>query len=299
VTFLRGKLLSGALQYSVALLRDIGALVGEVDQLLCRFDHPAAASRDLDWDLNSFVRARQFLNELGLVQGPKRKHIAEHFIQLYDTEVQPHLGALRRSIIHSDFNDNNVCISDDETRVSGFFDFGDMVQTSTVNDIAIACAYVILGPIPGHDASVNQTAGCNDVLNAVELLATSFHTKYPLSKLELQLLFPLLCTRLTQSVLMSAHSRALEPDNEYLGITEGPAWRMLERLVQQPIAPVAARLHAACGYPSSTISPSDASSQLASRTCAALRTHIVVLQCKNEHLKSSLAALAAIRSGGK
>jgi Ser/Thr protein kinase RdoA (MazF antagonist) len=224
------------------------------------------------------------LDTLGAVQGPKRKAVANHFIQLYDTEVLPHLGSLRSSIIHSDFNDNNVCVSDDESRVSGLFDFGDMVHSSTVNDIAIAAAYIVLGPI-GAGVTAGTAASYNDVLDAVEQLTMGFHAKYPLSKLELQLIYPLLCARLTQSVLMSAHSRALEPDNEYLGITEGPAWRMLEQLVQYPLGPVTKRLHAAC------FGGISAPSSLAARTCAALRAQVGALKRRNTELQHAVDSM--------
>jgi len=78
--------------------------------------------------------------------GTVRRRIAEHFIALYETRVKPILPSLRKSVIHSDFNDYNICISDDEQQVTGFFDFGDMVHSSTINDIAIAAAYALLGP---------------------------------------------------------------------------------------------------------------------------------------------------------
>ena len=42
--------------------------------------------------------------------------------------------------------------------------------------------------------------------------------------------------RLCVSVTMSAYRRAQEPENEYLSVSEKPAWAVLGRMVDTPIS---------------------------------------------------------------
>src|SRR6185436_5775743 len=52
----------------------------------------------------------------------------------------------------------------------------------------------------------------------------------PLTELELGALYPLICMRLAVSVTNSALQHKLHPDNQYLLVSEGPAWKLLEKL---------------------------------------------------------------------
>ena len=47
---------------------------------------------------------------------------------------------------------------------------------------------------------------------------------------ELAVLYDLICMRLCMSVCHCAHQSSLEPDNEYLRISEKPAWKLLQQL---------------------------------------------------------------------
>ena len=68
------------------------------------------------------------------------------------TRTAPLLADLPRAAIHSDLNDHNVLVGgvDDDVerrgqRVTGIVDFGDMVHSYRVGDLAIAIAYAMLG----------------------------------------------------------------------------------------------------------------------------------------------------------
>ncbi|MEK6238981.1 MAG: aminotransferase class III-fold pyridoxal phosphate-dependent enzyme, partial [Planctomycetales bacterium] len=66
---------------------------------------------------------------------------------------------------------------------------------------------------------------------------------------ELEVLFPLACMRLCVSACMAAHQRRLEPDNEYLSVTEAPAWKTLARLADVHPRFAECVLRNACGLP--------------------------------------------------
>ncbi|MCJ7817610.1 MAG: aminotransferase class III-fold pyridoxal phosphate-dependent enzyme, partial [Candidatus Thorarchaeota archaeon] len=55
-----------------------------------------------------------------------------------------------------------------------------------------------------------------------------------ISELEIELLFPLICARLATSVSVAAYQKTLEPNNEYLIISESPAWQVLTHMRNIP-----------------------------------------------------------------
>lgn len=57
----------------------------------------------------------------------------------------PQLADFRRSVIHADVNDYNVLVDPARQTLTGIVDFGDAMYTHTVNDVAIAMAYIALG----------------------------------------------------------------------------------------------------------------------------------------------------------
>ena len=124
---------------------------------------------------------------------------------------------LPMQVIHNDLNDYNVLIGEDG-RISGIIDFGDMVHSYRICDLANALAYLILGR--------------EDWAKLIISVLRGFLTQQPLSEKEIELLPDFLQFRLCLSVCMAAKGRKADPNNEYLSISEEPAWAALERLEQ-------------------------------------------------------------------
>ena len=95
-------------------------------------------------------------------------------------------------------------------------DYGDMIYTHTVNELAIACAYVMMGKA--------------DPLSAAKPVVAGYHQAYPLEDIELSVLFDLIVMRLCMSVCHAAYQSRMAPDNAYLQISEKPAWTLLGQL---------------------------------------------------------------------
>ncbi|HEY6411343.1 MAG TPA: phosphotransferase, partial [Ktedonobacteraceae bacterium] len=218
LTYVPGKLFAQYRPHSPALLHSLGALLGRMDHALQGFSHPAA-HRVLKWDLQ---RASWIRDYLPYIEQPVRRAIVERLLTRFETEVLPALPTLRASIIHGDANDYNVLVgsADSEAasvgRVVSVIDFGDMVHTCTICELAIAAAYAMLGKA--------------DPLTAAAQVVAGYHQAYPLGEEELAVLYPLICVRLCISVVNSAYQRTNEPHNDYLTISEQPAWALLEQL---------------------------------------------------------------------
>jgi 4-aminobutyrate aminotransferase-like enzyme/murein DD-endopeptidase MepM/ murein hydrolase activator NlpD len=179
-----------------------------------------------------------------LIQNDKKKSLVEHFLNLYDSLVVPTAKDLRVSVIHNDANDYNVIVNhahDDGSRSFGILDFGDLVYSQTINELAVAIAYSVLDK--------------PDPLAVAQQIVSGYHSVFPLTEAELDVLFPLFCARLAMSVSIAAHQQQLEPYNEYLGISQKPAWKTLALLREIHPRFASYSLRAAVGFEPCTDSP--------------------------------------------
>ena len=89
--------------------------------------------------------------------------------------------------------------------------------------------------------------GRDDPLRAALALARGFHEVRPLEGDEIDVLFPCMAVRLATSVILSAMQRRREPDNEYLLVSEKPAWVLIERFCGMDFESAAATLRRELG----------------------------------------------------
>lgn len=211
--YIPGKLLADLKPHSPELLRELGQALGEIDWALERFQHPAT-KRELKWDSAQASWIRDYLD---YVPDRARRGIVTSFLKLYEEEVLPRASGLRRSVIYGDANDHNVVVRQFRPRaLVSVIDLGDMHETWTVAEPAIAAAYAILGK--------------QDVLAAAAEVIGGYHRYNRLTEPEIEVLFPLIGMRLAVSVVNSAHRKTVKSDDPYVTISEAPAWKALERL---------------------------------------------------------------------
>jgi murein DD-endopeptidase MepM/ murein hydrolase activator NlpD len=161
----------------------------------------------------------------------------------YSRNVVPRMSRFRSSIIHGDANDLNTLasiareydMSGGANRVCALIDFGDVVQSHTIFDLAIALAYVVQrkqDPI---------TAACHVI--------SAYHRVLPISEPEIEVLYDLIVTRIAVSVTISAKQQAETPANAaYLRSNEQSGWHALEQLLQSHRRLVWYRFRDACGF---------------------------------------------------
>jgi len=159
------------------------------------------------------------------------------FFLQFETGILPLLPKLRKSVIHNDANDHNILTESkgsNGAEISGIIDFGDMVHTYTICELAIACAYIMLGKADPLDSILDVVRG--------------YHKTYPLQEGELEVLFYLICTRLCSSVTIAAYQQELQKDNEYLSISEQPAWNTLQKLIAINPEKAHQKFRKVCGF---------------------------------------------------
>lgn len=235
ISYLPGKPLALVKPHSAELLIDFGRTLGQLSMALSEFDHPAA-HRDLHWDLQH--AGREIEAHLHYVKPAEQRTLVTHFHQRFNTHIAPILPELRHSIIHGDINDYNVLVSNTQTRtphIGGIIDFGDAVHSCTIFELAIATAYVILDK--------------REPLTAAAHVIGGYYANFALSERELNLLYDLIAMRLCVSVCISSYQQTIEPSNDYLTISQKPAWAALARWAALAPAYAEAVFRASCNLP--------------------------------------------------
>lgn len=237
LTYLSGQPLRTVHLLCERTLDRLGHALGDLDRCLFAFQHPAM-ERDLRWDLR---QAEWISSETSHITDVRRRGIVERLFLQYRARVVPVLPDLPMSVIHNDANDENILLAPDAQggwKVAGLLDFGDMLRTHTVNELAIMCAYIILR--------------MEDPLDVIARLATGYHRARPLTELEIQVLFPLICMRLCVSVTTSAMAAEEDPYNEHRQVSDRLAWEMLEQLEPIDWRDAENRIRKACGFDNRT-----------------------------------------------
>jgi len=236
LTYLPGTPLAETHSHSPGLLRDLGQKVGQLDRALAEFDH-SAFHRDFHWDLANGPR---IVSEYGqMIEDLKLRQVVYESARAFEHSVSILLPKLRRSVIHGDANDYNVLVSpagdsDPQHRtVVGLIDFGDMVHSYTVGDLAVAIAYVVLDKADPMTAAVEVVAG--------------YHKEYPLNQDEIEALPGLVIMRLCMSVCLAAHQQKESPDNNYLKISQRSIINTLPVVAAIDSRAAAAAFLRACG----------------------------------------------------
>lgn len=194
LTYLEGEPLHRA-QSSAGQSRSIASLGAALARALRGFDHPAA-DHDLLWDIKQASRLRALLPAIA---DKDLRSLISARLDLFETRVSPALPALRWQVVHNDLNPHNVLVDPaDHARVSGILDFGDMVSTPLICDVAVTASYQI-------DAA--------DPLTSLVAFAGAWHAVDPLMESELDLLYDLIATRMITTIAIAGWRAARYPDN--------------------------------------------------------------------------------------
>ncbi len=216
------------------LRRQIGRLAGIFDRSV---SSGAGADRPMIWDLRG--AAALIAENPGVIRGRDRRKILGRILERHAAVVAPRAGELRESLIYNDANPANIHVDpgrmkDGTPHLVGVVDFGDAIRSWTVANLAVACAYAGFGT--------------RDPVAAFCDVARGYAAEHDLTETEADVLYELARLRLALSVTVSSVRSAHEPDNDYLLVSQAPAWEVLERLDQTPANLGRYRLREACGH---------------------------------------------------
>ena len=235
LSFLEGTFMAEA-DLKKEFFGSLGSLAGILDRELFDEDEAVFRYRKLEWDLAGFMELKGLSNH---IDDPRNRTLAEYYFMKYNEVVAPVYASLRKSLIYNDFNDWNILTRDGN--LSGLIDFGDMIHTATIHELAIALAYCLMDK--------------EDPLEIASLVISSYHSEFNLKEIELDLLYYLVAARLCTTVVLAAKKSRDYPDNEYYQVSARPAWDLLHKWIR--INPVRARsvFYTACGMESEPSGP--------------------------------------------
>lgn len=210
---------------SVALARMLARLTVALEG----FDDPAAGHM-LQWDIKN---ASQLSVLLGDIADEAARGLCSDVLDRFGRNVAPRLGEMRWQVVHSDLNPHNVLVDPVEpTRVAGILDFGDMVRTPLVCDLAVAAAYRI---------------DREDPIGSLVGFAAAYHAVNPMTALEREVYFDLVTARMVTTISIASWRAARYPENAPYILRNFPSARAgLQALAALNPADVAQALRQAC-----------------------------------------------------
>jgi 4-aminobutyrate aminotransferase-like enzyme/Ser/Thr protein kinase RdoA (MazF antagonist) len=185
-----------------------------VNLALRSFFHPAAG-RDLLWNPGQAPRLRPLAAS---IRDAARRKIVERVLDRFEERVLPRWAYLPAQVVHCDFTTDNV-LFDEDGRVTGITDFGDISFGAQAGDLAIDVVSLLRG------------RPADDVFRIARIGIDGYQSRIPLEDEELDLLGDLVAARLAALVTISAWRVERYPENaEYIQAWDDDSWALLEQL---------------------------------------------------------------------
>ena len=233
LSYIEGTLFADANPVDDTLVANLGETIGHIDTALKSFTHKIP-ERTLEWDVLNAGWIRGYRDALA---DESERTLVVQLLDRFEQTYAQHKHDVRIGLIHGDANDYNLVVGTPGYRsrkVSGVLDFGDMMQTAVVSELAISAAYMLMR----HP----------DPIDGLMVMTRAYHSVCPLTEGEVAVLFDMICMRLAISVTVSAIRKRERPNDPYMSVSEAPAWRVLRLLGKQHPRLMHYRLRHACGY---------------------------------------------------
>jgi 4-aminobutyrate aminotransferase-like enzyme/Ser/Thr protein kinase RdoA (MazF antagonist) len=198
LTYVHGSPLSDSAYLAPAVVADLGRLSAQTCAALATFDHPGL-DRVVQWDLRIGAEVVD-----ALAPSVADASLRDRLVALTGRAMAAIDGLdLRVQAVHGDLTDDNVVGERDEAgrlRPRGIIDFGDLMRSWVVADLAVTCASLLR-----HSPSDPLV-----VLDAVR----AFDEVVTLTDDEIAAFWPLVVLRGAVLVVAGEHQASLDPDNE-------------------------------------------------------------------------------------
>jgi Ser/Thr protein kinase RdoA (MazF antagonist) len=199
LTYVRGTPLA-ATRRSPQQRAACGRVGGRLTRALHGFAHPAA-QRLLIWDVR---HAAQLADLLAQVPDFPCRESANEVLSRIVPDLESRLPRLRQQVVHNDLNPRNILVDPDEQAcVTGVIDFGDLIHTALIADVAVAAADLM----PEECEADVRCARA-----AIRDIAIAYHEMMPLLEDELAVLGTLVAARLVANVVVPAWHVRKNPD---------------------------------------------------------------------------------------
>lgn len=235
--FIEGDLLSDFKYLHPLTLREIGRDIAKFNQLLVTFPLSDDYARQSEWDMRkSYLiceARRSAIKDIALQE--KMMNIAS----IANDILKFHENSLRHQLIHGDLADYNIIAKKtdfDRPKIIGIIDFGDIVESWLIADLAVAI--VPLLSKPNHNT-----------MEIVTEVVRGFCSLTPLNESELNCLWHLILLR---AILITINVISIledDPNNQYLLDERELNLQVVETVLNIPIQYAVSAIRAAGGKP--------------------------------------------------
>jgi len=172
---------------SDAAVADWGEMTARLARALRGFFHPKA-QRTMLWDIQHAPRTRSMLAD---IREPARRAAVEEVLDRFEAVVAPIWATLRAQVVHTDFTIDNALV-DDDGRITGIVDFGDMSYSAMAIDIASVID------------SLASDRDPDDLFRISRLVLDGYQRITPLEPVELAIMGELIATRSAVTIAIPA-----------------------------------------------------------------------------------------------
>ena len=189
VSYLDGMTL-GDRAPSAKLCRDMGRYLARLGFLLKDFKHPGS-DHSLLWDMKEALKLREILSH---IKNETTRHLVETVLEDFEKNALTIFDSIRWQVIHSDMHAYNIIVSESNAdKVAGIIDFGDMLLSPLIVDLAVAASY-----LRGGKSFLRVVDG--DPLSLITEFLYGYHQEIPLKRIEISILHDLIKTRLAATI---------------------------------------------------------------------------------------------------
>ncbi len=204
VSYLDGMTLGDSVP-STKLCRDMGRYLARLGFLLKDFQHPGSDNSHL-WAMKEALKLREILSH---IKNETTRHLVETVLEDFEKNALVIFDSIRWQVIHSDMHADNIIVSESNTdKVAGIIDFGDMLLSPLIVDLAVAASY--LRVVDG------------DPLSLITEFLYGYHQEIPLKRMEISILHDLIKTRLAATIsILDWRASFRDKDDAYLKANAG------------------------------------------------------------------------------
>ena len=235
LTYLDGIPLNEADYLAPTVVRRLGMLAGLISRALAGFEHEGLEV-PVQWDLR---HAEGIVASFAVhVDDPDARVQVEQVSTEAVARLAPLRDALRLQPVHGDLTDDNVVCRrapDGRLQPYGIIDFGDLMRSWLVGELAITCA-ATLAHMPRNPLGI---------LPAVQ----AFDELVPLTDEEIAALWPLIGLRAAALAVSDAQQLAVDPGNVYTAERAHVGWHTLDGVGELGFAFAEAAFRDALGRP--------------------------------------------------
>lgn len=207
LSFIPGIMMN-EIQPSDNLLENSGRLLAKTDLALQDFSHPFEHGEYI-WDIQHAKKLKDYLKYL---KDTDHKELAQRALEEFE-KISENLSKCRHGVTHNDGHVFNIVVNDEKTRVVALIDYGDMVHSYYICNLAVSVAGLLTTESGSLDKASYIIKGYNDI--------------FPLTPEEKSVLKVLISTRLAMLGILAAHALLEDPNNTYVVGTAAQAWERL------------------------------------------------------------------------